>query len=67
MEPFIQMSRLPDDDAGGHVPGPGGQPPAGRPPDFTDNMMARIDAALFPSSIVEKRMDLQFALGTFTM
>ena len=53
MEPFIQMSRLPDDDAGGHVPDPGGPPPAGRPSDFTDNMMARIDAAVFPSSILE--------------
>ena len=53
MEPFIQMSRLPDDDAGGHVPGPDGLPPAGRPPDFTDNMMARIDTALFPPAILE--------------
>ena len=31
MEPFIQMARLPDEDAGGHPPGPGDLPPADRP------------------------------------
>ena len=49
MGAFIQLARLPADDDAYHAPDPGGQPPAGRVPDFTNNMLARIDPALFPA------------------
>ena len=47
MDAFIQLARLPED-AAGHNQGAGGQLPGGRPPDFTDNMMAQIDPAVVP-------------------
>ena len=53
MDAFVQLARLPADDGDGHAPNPGGQPPDDRRPDFTDNMLDRIDPVLFPASNLE--------------
>ena len=50
MDAFIQLARLPADEGGGPDQGGGGHQPGARAPDFTDNMLDRIDHDLFPAS-----------------